>query len=92
MILIILLNQIINISRLVEMSNIRIFNCDSFACIDRRSKNITEAFKQEEERSQQFLSKLTQIKKSNKESKERTVINQHKLEWVKKLRQYEKRE
>jgi hypothetical protein len=41
----------------------------------RRGKNIHEQFKEEEEKSLQFMEKLTQIKKSNKESKERTVIN-----------------
>jgi hypothetical protein len=34
----------------------------------------------------QFMEKLTQIKKANKESKERTVINVHKLEWFKTFR------
>jgi hypothetical protein len=62
------------------------------ACLGRRGKNIAEQFKEEEEKSMQFMEKLTQIKKSNKESKERTVINQHKLEWFKTFRQNQKRE
>jgi galactokinase/mevalonate kinase-like predicted kinase len=63
-----------------------------YPCIGRRGKNIAEQFKEEEEKSMQFMEKLTQIKKSNKESKERTVINQHKLEWFKTFRQNQKRE
>jgi len=39
-----------------------------------------------------FMQKLTQIKKQNKESKERTVINQHKLEWFKTFRANQKKE
>ena len=38
------------------------------------------------------MAKLKNIKKSNKESKQRTVINTHKLEWVKQLRAFQKRE
>ena len=38
------------------------------------------------------MEKLTQIKQSNKESKERTLINQHKLEWFKQFRLNQKRE
>lgn len=38
------------------------------------------------------MQKLTQIKKSNKESKERTLINSHKLEWFKTFRANQKRE
>lgn len=43
----------------------------------RRNKKvpIEEQFKQEEAQSAAFLSKLTKIKKANKESKQRTVIN-----------------
>mgnify|MGYP003332488190 CR=1 FL=1 len=60
----------------------------------RRNKKmpIQEQFQQEEAQSAAFLSKLTQIKKANKESKQRTVINQHKLEWQKQMKQYLKRE
>ncbi|CDW87601.1 UNKNOWN [Stylonychia lemnae] len=58
----------------------------------RKNQNIHEQFKEEEAKSMQFMQKLNQIKKSNKESKERTVINQHKLEWFKKFRQSQKRE
>jgi hypothetical protein len=43
--------------------------------IERKGKNIAEIFKEEEEKSAMFMQKLTQIKKANKESKERTVIN-----------------
>ena len=57
-----------------------------------RKKNIAEQFKEEEAKSVQFMQKLTQIKKSNKESKERTVISQHKLEWFKQFRSNQKRE
>jgi hypothetical protein len=35
---------------------------------------------------------VTKIKKSNKESKERTVLNQHKIEWHNKMKTYIKRE
>lgn len=38
------------------------------------------------------MQKLTVLKKKNKESKERTKINSHKLEWVKQLRLMAKRE
>ena len=54
--------------------------------LGRKGKNIVDQFKEEEEKSLQFMQKLTQIKKSNKESKERTVINQHKMEWFKTFR------
>ena len=36
---------------------------------------------EEAAKSEAFLAKLGKIKKSNKESKERTVLNQHKVEW-----------
>lgn len=47
---------------------------------------------EEEAKSASFLQKLTKIKKSNKESKERTVLNQHKIEWHNKMKSYLKRE
>jgi hypothetical protein len=46
----------------------------------------------EESRSQEFMHKLTTIKTKNKESKERTKINAHKLEWFKQFRNMEKRQ
>lgn len=49
-------------------------------------------FAEEEAKSAAFLQKLTKIKASNKESKKRTIVNQHKLEWHKKLRNLQKRE
>ncbi len=53
---------------------------------------MAEQFREEEEKSAMFMQKLTQIKKQNKESKERTVVNQHKLEWFKTFRANQKKE
>ena len=58
----------------------------------RKGKNIAELFREEEQKSVDFMHKLTALKKANKESKERTVINQQKLEWFKQFRNNQKRE
>jgi hypothetical protein len=47
---------------------------------------------EEQAKSAMFLQKLKKVQKSNKESKERTVMNQHKIEWHNKMKQYIKRE
>jgi hypothetical protein len=46
----------------------------------------------EEMRSKEFLNKLNVITKKSKESKERTIINAHKLEWFKQFRNMQKRQ
>ena len=57
-----------------------------------RRKNLQSAFLEEEAKSQQFLQKLGQIQKKNKESKKRTIVNQHKLDWVNTMKTFLKRE
>ena len=47
---------------------------------------------EEEGRSADFLSKLNKITQKNKESKHRTKVNSHKLEWFKKFRSMQQRE
>jgi hypothetical protein len=44
----------------------------------------------EEAKSMEFMQKLTQLKKKNKESKKRTKLNTHKIDWVKKFQEYQK--
>ena len=58
----------------------------------RKKKEFYAKFQEEEQRSAMFLDKLKQIKKSNKESKERTVINQHKIEWHNQMKSWIRRE
>lgn len=47
---------------------------------------------EEENRSADFLQKLTTMTKKNKESKQRTKINQHKLAWMKQFSNLQVRE
>ena len=47
---------------------------------------------EEESRSADFLQKLNAMTKKNKESKQRTKINQHKLAWFKQFRTLQSRE
>jgi len=47
---------------------------------------------EEESRSADFLQKLNTMKTKNKESKQRTKINQHKLAWFKQFRTLQTRE
>jgi hypothetical protein len=54
--------------------------------------SIKQQMAQEEMRSADFLSKLNKFKTKSKESKERTKINAHKLEWFKQFRNMQKRE
>ena len=49
---------------------------------DRRLK-LQQQMLAEEEKGIEFMSKLKKIKKKNKESKKRTMINTHKIDWVK---------
>ena len=58
----------------------------------RKKQDIEKTFLEEQAKSAQFLKKLTKIKVQNKESKERTVINQHKVEWFNQMKGYQKRE
>ena len=46
----------------------------------------------EENKSADFLSKLNKMTQKNKESKHRTKVNSHKLEWFKKFRSMQSRE
>lgn len=58
-----------------------------------RSKlSVAQQFALENERSVDFLNKLNQMKKETKESKQRTILNQQKLEWHKQFRLDQKRE
>ena len=58
----------------------------------RKQLSIAQQFALENERSDHFLSKLNQIKKETKESKQRTIMNQQKMEWHKTYRADQKRE
>jgi hypothetical protein len=58
----------------------------------RRKKDIKLTFQEEAAKSEAFLEKLGNIQKKNKESKERTVLNQHKVEWYNQMKTYLKRE
>ena len=58
----------------------------------RKKQDIRQTFMEEEAKSEAFLKKLGTIKKKNKESKERTVLNQVKIEWYNKMKSYQKRE
>lgn len=58
----------------------------------RAGGNIQQAFKAEEANSAAFLEKLKKIQKQNKESKQRTVVNQHKIEWYNQMKSSLKRE
>mgnify|MGYP006096245217 CR=1 FL=1 len=60
--------------------------------IRRKRQDIRQTFMEEEAKSEAFLKKLGTIKKKNKESKERTVLNQVKIEWYNKMKSYQKRE
>ena len=53
---------------------------------------VKEQMAEEENRSADFLSKLNKITQKNKESKHRTKVNSHKLEWFKKFRTMQQRE
>ena len=53
---------------------------------------VREQMAEEEGRSADFLSKLNKITQKNKESKHRTKVNSHKLEWFKKFRSMQQRE
>ena len=46
----------------------------------------------EENRSADFLGKLNKLTQKNKESKHRTKVSTHKLEWFKKFRSMQSRE
>lgn len=48
--------------------------------------SVAQQFALENERSVDFLKKLGQIKQTTKESKQRTIVNQQKLEWHKTFR------
>ena len=50
---------------------------------EQRRKQLLEQIKVEDEKGAQFLEKFKQIKKKNTESKKRTKINSHKMEWIK---------
>ena len=54
--------------------------------------SVKQQMAEEENRSADFLSKLTAMTKKNKESKQRTKINQHKLAWFKQFRTLQARE
>ena len=53
---------------------------------------VREQMAEEENRSADFLSKLNKLTQKNKESKHRTKVNAHKLEWFKKFRTMQTRE
>lgn len=58
----------------------------------RKNMSVAQQFALENERSNHFLDKLNQIKETTKVSKQRTIVNQQKLEWFKTFRQDQKRE
>lgn len=58
----------------------------------RKKLSVAQQFALENERSDHFLKKLSHIKQTSKESKQRTIVNQQKLEWHKAFRQDQKRE
>lgn len=57
-----------------------------------RTQKIAEQMAIEEVKGLEFMKKLNSIKKKNNESKKRTKINTHKIDWIRKLQDYNKKQ